>query len=163
MRREQVAAVQVLVAILLPKPELIDPCIEKLCATAKGAQYLDAIKGVLLESMHTPQRSHRIKWDPDLCEIVRKLGIEYDHNTPNDESRYFHLPAEEPSRIYLIRARVRLMLTRSSTNYVFADPKDVAAMPASRKKMKRPLRQTPPQQKKSLLNRTARRLTTRLC
>lgn len=125
MRREQVAAVQVLVAILLPKPELIDPCIEKLCATAKGAQYLDAIKGVLLESMHTPQRSHRIKWDPDLCEIVRKLGIEYDHNTPNDESRYFHLPAEEPSRIYLIRARVRLMLTRSSTNYVFADPKDV--------------------------------------
>lgn len=59
MRREQVAAVQVLVAILLPKPELIDPCIEKLCATAKGAQYLDAIKGVLLESMHTPQRSHR--------------------------------------------------------------------------------------------------------
>lgn len=125
MRREQVAAVQVLVAILLPKPELIDPCIEKLCATAKGAQYMDAIKGVLLESMHTPPRSQRIKWDADLCEIVKKLGIEYDHNTPNDESRYFRIPAEDPSRIAMIRARIRLMLARSGTNYVFADPKDV--------------------------------------
>lgn len=125
MRREQVAAVQVLVAILLPKQELIDPCIEKLCATAKGIQYMDAIKDMLQQSMCTPPTSRRVKWDADLCEIVKQLGIEYDHKNPSDEARYFRIPAEDPSRINFVRSRIRLMISRSSTNYVFADPKDV--------------------------------------